>query len=102
MSMARMYRYTLFCSVPVGVAGVSPVEFLGAPEASEVRLLMLATLLVGVTAHWIFRRWGKSATAGTTAAGVSGSELAGETLGDVTKERRRGRRFTVPCAAPTW
>jgi len=43
-------------------------------------LLMLATLLVGVAAHWIFRRWGKSATAGTTAAGVSGPELAGETV----------------------
>jgi hypothetical protein len=56
------------------------VEFLGAPEASEVRLLMLTTLLVGVAAHWIFRRWGKSATAGTTAAGVKSPELAGETL----------------------
>jgi hypothetical protein len=79
--MARMYRQTLFCSVPVvGVAGVSPVEFLGAPEASEVRLLMLATLVVGVAAHWIFRRWGKSAIAGTTAAGASAPELAGETL----------------------
>lgn len=80
MSMARFYRHTLFCSVPVGVAGVSPVEFLGAPDAGEARLLMLATLLIGVAAHWIFRRWGKSATAGTTAAGVSGPELAGETL----------------------
>jgi hypothetical protein len=74
MSMARIFRQTLFCSVPVGVAGVSPLEFFGAPEASEARLLMLATLLVGVAAHWIFRRWGKSATAGTT------PKLAGEAL----------------------
>jgi len=80
MSMAWMFRQTLICSVPVGVAGVSPVEFLGAPDASEARVLMLATLLLGVAAHWIFRRWGKSATAGTTAAGVKSPELAGETL----------------------
>jgi hypothetical protein len=80
MSVARIYRQTFFCSIPVGVAGVSPVEFFGAPEASEFRLLVVAALLIGVAAQWIFRRWGKSTAPATTSSGVRGSESAGETI----------------------